>query len=323
MGSHQRSAFFVVSVAAILALALPAAAQPLPFELPVCRDAGFWQTHAGTEKGSPNITQAVIDEAGGCIEVCGEVIDETSVDSADSALEGLCASPKAGGQIQLARQLLAAALSCVFSVGNPDCLEGSSYCEEACADGINDSDDSLCLSYLQCTTAGGSWGGPGVCLLGTCSISGLSCGIGYPPCDAGQTCVPLPGNCAKAPLVNDDLDFDPTPSASSSKACNNATKSACTIVGPKEANCASGESGTDPEECTCPDATCGSPTVCNEGQDCFNFQTPEEACGVCSHNLPCDVPSCTASSDCGPGGVCVINTCCGAGGVCTTTCTPQ
>ncbi len=90
--------------------------------LGVCRTAGFWGTHAGSEKGkSINITQMVIDFAHyslyptGPLNVCGEKIINTKLNDAASALEGLCVAVKGNQELQLARQLTAAALNCAIS----------------------------------------------------------------------------------------------------------------------------------------------------------------------------------------------------------------
>lgn len=320
-----------LAAAATLAVMAGMVAPPMAsaqFELSLCRGPGFWQSHAGSEKDAPNITQALIDEVG-CLEICGEVVETTATNDADSALEGLCVSPKSSAGIQFARELLAAALSCIADSGDPNCLEGSLYCNEACADGVSDADDPLCRAYLSCTTKGGLFGFDGFsCQLGNCSISDAACGSGLAACPIGETCVPFADSCAAAPLVNAGLgiDFDPEPPASSSKACNTANKSTCTIVGPKEGACGAGNESGDPEVCEpeCPDSECGFIPSCNVGNDCYQIQTPEETCSACVINIPCgEAAPCTASSDCTVGEACIINSCCGASGVCAPTCVPD
>jgi hypothetical protein len=103
-----------------------------------CRTPGFWAEHAcpcsgtaipGTalrdrfceKRGALNYTQVVIDAAGGCLEICGEKITNTCLDSADSATEAMCVSVQGTSERQLARQLMAAALNCVVSGGGPSC----------------------------------------------------------------------------------------------------------------------------------------------------------------------------------------------------------
>jgi hypothetical protein len=101
----------------------------------ICRTPGFWGTHAGTEKEgrSTNLTQAVIDYAGGSLgTICGVEITDTSVkdyagpgsypgDGDNSAVEGICVPPKGYQPRQLMRQLIAASLNCVVSGGGTDC----------------------------------------------------------------------------------------------------------------------------------------------------------------------------------------------------------
>ena len=79
----------------------------------ICRTPGFWGTHGGIEKSrSVNITEAVLDSFGGTLEICGTIINNTTLGSQNSALEAICVSPKGDSRLQLARQLTAAALNC-------------------------------------------------------------------------------------------------------------------------------------------------------------------------------------------------------------------
>src|SRR5206468_1532862 len=88
----------------------------------ICRTPGFFGTHGGKEKPrSQNITQALINAAGGCLNICGEIITNTTLNSADSAVEALCVSVRGDPFLQLVRQLTAASLNCVLSNGNSDC----------------------------------------------------------------------------------------------------------------------------------------------------------------------------------------------------------
>src|SRR5262249_15416605 len=66
------------------------------------RTPGFWKNHPLTTKG-------VLQAAGG-LDVCGRHIDTIAADDADSALEALCVPVKGKANVQLARQLMAAAL---------------------------------------------------------------------------------------------------------------------------------------------------------------------------------------------------------------------
>ena len=204
----------------------------------ICRTPGFWGTHAGTEKtGSRNITQAVIDAAG-FLSVCGETVDNTLLKMDDSALEATCVSVKLGSRLQLARQLTATALNCVMTNGDPYCegvgvAETFARCDLACA--LN-SDFGDCIDELDCFNNGGVMLESGLCQIGTCGGDGVTACDGDESCGfdvlgAPIPCVPLPGHCHDALLVNEDLGLlfaDPGP-AGSSTACNAAIKSACTI----------------------------------------------------------------------------------------------
>jgi hypothetical protein len=222
-------------------------ADPLPPSCAetICRTPGFWGTHAGTEKspgnGQPavNITEAVIDCAdGNCADhtgndfllICGERIDSpdsdpadgtTDVDDAASSTEAMCVNVQGDSRLQLARQLTAAALNCLISGGGADCAGTGSYttvfddCNAACSDAsASKSDITACISQLDCLNNGGSFDN------GICGPGG-------------------PNNCHERILVNESLglDFDPPGSAGSSKACQAANKTDCTVVGPHEADC--------------------------------------------------------------------------------------
>ena len=67
------------------------------------RTPGFYKNH-------PTITQAILDAAGG-VDVCGEHITNTATDDAHSALEALCVAIQGTTKLQLARELMAAALN--------------------------------------------------------------------------------------------------------------------------------------------------------------------------------------------------------------------
>jgi len=206
--------------------------------LEICRTPGFWGTHAGREKSrSQNITQAVINAAGGCIEVCGEVIDNTVLNSADSAVEAICVSPRGDQRLQLVRQLTAAALNCIITNGNPDCTgvsveEVFQTCNASCASGDTSAPDT-CIGLLDCFNNGGTIDSNGNCVTGA------------------------PNNCHDQPLVNDslNLNFEPPGPAGSSNECNAARDNTCTVIPPGEASCGSGLMCPDPETCgqtTCP-----------------------------------------------------------------------
>ena len=89
----------------------------------ICRTPGFWKNRSGDQDHprSTNLTQLVIDAAGGSIDICGRSITNTNLNSVNSALEAMCVSIEGIQQRQLARQLMAAALNCVVSGGDSMC----------------------------------------------------------------------------------------------------------------------------------------------------------------------------------------------------------
>jgi hypothetical protein len=202
-----------------------------------CRTAGYWGTHAGIEKerqGSLNVTLMSIALAGGSIEVCGQTLDDTDVESASSAVEGLCEG--GGGITQLARQLIAMSLNCINSESPADCsgvpewTSTFSTCDAACADGTNSDLIGECINVVDCFNNGGqpSLGSEGefLCSTGNCSDNGADCNSGNKGlCEdsALATCTPYEFTCHMNPLLYPDSP------AGSSKACNKANKSDCTI----------------------------------------------------------------------------------------------
>jgi hypothetical protein len=237
----------------------------------ICRTPGFWCTHECGEDGldkpdceksdSVNITQRVITY-GGPLEICGETIDKTSLNCPGSALEALCVSQsnkdknKVNQNLQLARQLTAAALNCIMSGGGSNCSDTSievlfGECNSLCA-GIPDNAMTVtsCISALDCYNNGGKLIDDSFCQTGTCEpvddlvVDQIDGGI---PCNEkticpeGFTCVPLEGNCHDQPLcldpVTPTLCFEPTGPAGSSKASNKAIANDCTILAPANCEC--------------------------------------------------------------------------------------
>lgn len=87
------------------------------------RTPGFYKNH-------PDITLAILNGAGGLL-VCGRTITNVNVDSASSALEVMCIAVQGDARLQLARQLMAAALS--GAAGGAQFTELAS-CNAICAD---------------------------------------------------------------------------------------------------------------------------------------------------------------------------------------------
>jgi hypothetical protein len=190
----------------------------------ICRTPGFWGSHAGTEKEgkSQNITQAVMDEVGGCIEICGEVITTTEVGDAESALEAICVSPRGNQRLQLARQLTAMALNCIISGGGPKCQNMSCEimfleCNKVCAG------DPGMYSIQQCIGMVDSWN------------NGRYLGDG---CHSRKLCSEV-----------NELCFHPPGPAGSPKACKAALRNDCTIIMPGESECDMGLVADELEMC--------------------------------------------------------------------------
>ncbi len=212
-----------------------------------CRTPGFWATHAcpdvadgnrddDCEKGnSINITQRVIDAAGGCLEICGERITDTDVDSANSALEAMCVSVGGVSERQLARQLTAAALNCVMSGGGPTCA------------GL-----SIEAAFADCNLACESGGTSGTRSVDECItlIDDYNNGA-FNRCHDRVLCNPQ----VLDPKTGQPLCFDPPGAAGSPGACNDARKNDCMVIEksrPKspedESHCATGTIAAD-ESC--------------------------------------------------------------------------
>jgi hypothetical protein len=216
-------------------------------EAEFCRTAGFWSTHAGSEKKngkSQNITLAVIDLADGILNlpakdlinlygqygklnICGENIVNTQLTDAASALESMCVSPQGDQRLQLVRQLTAASLNCVLSGGNPDCIgvDGPSNisveelfaaCNTACAAGgttvTDDVNTISCIAAVDCWNNGGIFfEATGFCQTGTCSLDGVTACNSKSDCPLyygkEQSCIALAGTCHDQKLVKDGF-FD-------------------------------------------------------------------------------------------------------------------
>ncbi len=158
-----RCMIFAVALLMVVAF-LPIMAQAQPAD-EICRTAGFWGTHGCPAEGcevqgnscAQNITQAVIDSCGGCLNVCGQVITNTLLDDANSAVEATCVSPQVSRWLQLTRQLTAAELNCCVSGGGTDCNSVSiqpifNLCNTACERGT--SLLSGCINALNCFNSG-------------------------------------------------------------------------------------------------------------------------------------------------------------------------
>jgi hypothetical protein len=192
----------------------------------ICRTPGFWGTHAGIEKtGSQNITQQVLNQYGGSLQICGHPITTTDLTNT-SAVEAICVAIKGNSSLQVARQLTAAALNCILTNSAGGCGTGQNLTDacagvsidpvfKACNDPANlcavtatltDGTVVDCISALDCFNNGGSFD-PAT---GTCSASINS--------------------CHDQPLVTGCFNFEPPGPAGSPRECNTARKDNCTIL---------------------------------------------------------------------------------------------
>jgi hypothetical protein len=185
---------------------------------------------------SQNITQTVINLAGGSLSICGETLTDTHLDHAHSAEEALCVNlGQVSKALQLARQLTAAALNCVISGGPATCVGQPigpifTACNTACPGSTNamvGADTVDCIKAIDCFNNGGTFN----TATGNCSTQTVNCHTrNFGICSNGALCsdtTPCPGNEA----------CNPGP-AGSSKQCNDANQNSCTIFGPGEAQCA-------------------------------------------------------------------------------------
>jgi cysteine-rich repeat protein len=318
----------------------------------ICRTPGFWGEHAGTmpnKKNSQNITQMVINACDGCLEVCGEVIKNTNLNSADSALEALCVNIAGDIRLQLARQLTAMALNCCISGFGPNCSDDPglydlfSNCNAICPNGAPEDMDE-CKDKVDCFNNGGIINEDlaELCQTGTCSDNDAPCNendlhlCGVP---LEATCIiPLPGNCHDQPLVGLGLNFDPPGPAGSSDKCDVAKaikksdNNSCAIL-PKlidngcskfnqgEQCCATGTKSDIEETCAtcagpsgpyCPYPTAQPPCDSPTYGICSSLRTATGSC-FCHQTISCSDPrvkSCTTNAQCDPGWAC-SNSCCG------------
>jgi hypothetical protein len=196
-------------------------------ETHACRSPGYWGTHAG-DPG--NVAQAAIDEAGSCLEVCGEVITNTTVSSANSALEAICVSPRGDLRLQLGRQLTAMALNCAINGFGRDCSghvrlgELFAACNDACTQKTGDVGE--CVAAVDCFNNGGDYDfQSGLCVTDTIA------------------------NCHLRSLPS---PYDGGVPASSAQTCSAVRKNACTILPPGElSGCTATGLELDPTVETC------------------------------------------------------------------------
>ena len=156
------------------------------------------------------------------------MITNTTLASADSALEAICVSPRGEIRLQLARQLTAMALNCAVNGFGGDCSGHArlaplfALCNDACAQNTNDVGD--CIGMIDCFNNGGD-ADP---VSGLCMVDSIA-------------------NCHLRPLPS---PYDGNSPASSSQACASARKNTCTVLPSGEQTCTSGLRDVTPETCT-------------------------------------------------------------------------
>jgi hypothetical protein len=273
----------------------------------ICRTPGFWGTHAGTEKDdtnnpSQNITQDVVDACGGCLDVCGGIIENTLLNDSNSAVEALCVSPTGNIKLQLARQLTAMSLNCCMSGAGSDCLGDSSLldlynsCNITCTSSLSTSEITSCIERIDCFNNGGNFTA-GFCATGTCSDNSAPCTSGnLSQCaDPGTaTCTPNTNNCHNQPLCSDALGlcFDANAAGAD---CSDSLYTICTgAPGPAGSSneCSQAIKGTGNGKSNIPNycAVIPKPSTrdCsdkNQGEECCASGTLDGSCTTCGHAI--------------------------------------
>jgi hypothetical protein len=130
------------------------------------RTIGFYKTH-------PAITAQIL-AASGPLTVCGRSVTNADVGAAGSAIEGMCVSPRGNQRVQLARQLVGAALN-VAAGGAP--YPGLAGCNAVCADpGATSASLTACLDATDAYNNSGDavtspWDPPGAASTVPCDLA--------------------------------------------------------------------------------------------------------------------------------------------------------
>lgn len=97
------------------------------------------------------------------IQICGKTISvEDHGSDIPPVVEAICVAPSEGSQLQLGRQLTAAALNCMLSGGGEDCTGTSietvfASCNSTCADPLQEDQVNSCIEKIDCFNNGGLW----------------------------------------------------------------------------------------------------------------------------------------------------------------------
>jgi hypothetical protein len=241
-----------------------------------------------------NQTARALAECGGCIVVCGEKIDTTDPNSANSVLEAMCINGVGGTTKQLVRQLTAAALNCGVSGEPCDCTSSSiaevfSACDAACIAGTNtaviDGNTVNCVLAIDCFNVGGAFDADtNTCKIGDCiDAAGADvgdCGLDE-SCPAGSSCVPLANSCHAQELPESICDpVIERCAASSPKACKTARDNSCTVNGPGETQCNVCQGGSKAGKACTSNAQCNGGVCVASGLQCPEPESCEQTmCG--------------------------------------------
>jgi hypothetical protein len=141
------------------------------------RTVGFYKTH-------PAVTASIL--ADGALTVCGQLVIDVDIGHAHSALEIMCVTPRGDVRLQLARQLMAAALTRAAGGAPVDLGPCDAVCTNAAA---TDTDLASCVDTIDRYNQSGdalpaSWGTPSAADPRPCDLAAVT------PCT-----IVSPGDC--------------------------------------------------------------------------------------------------------------------------------
>jgi hypothetical protein len=206
----------------------------------ICRTPGFWGTHADDEKEghSEDIIGAILDRFNDAntpdLTICGNEIS-----SSDEAIQAICASPKDNLELQLARQLMAAALNCIVtnSSGDEACVALSDTlgvpCGGVSVEAVWNACNAECDNDGDVTVDVDLDGDPLTDPVAVSCIAALDCfNTGFVLDTATGDCTDELTGCHERALDATCDEFDFLPAAGSSKECAAARKDCDSIFGP-------------------------------------------------------------------------------------------
>jgi hypothetical protein len=206
----------------------------------ICRTPGFFGTHAGEEKEgrSEDITGAILgrfnDVNDPDLTICGAVIA-----TSDDAIQAICVSPKGNIELQLARQLTAAALNCIVSNSGSDdaCIALTDTAGVPCGgtsiEAIWNACNAECDNDGDVTVDVDLDNDPATPDVAVSCIAALDCfNNGFVLDPATGECTDEQSGCHERALDENCPDFDFLPAAGSPKECAAARKDCDSIFGP-------------------------------------------------------------------------------------------